>query len=141
MVEGASEARALDEQWIEVEKPGEDEAVDTCDPVARYRWWAQGTVQDVELICGTYKKVVFKKDNGYKSPPNGDWEFSRGADGMGKFVVTFHHMGKVEHAKKHVLYEDPKARNTTFVTKNWRRNQRGRWEWNCEMDVVMWPRE
>ena len=142
MVEVASSASAQtmdqDQGWTAVEKPAEGEAVDTCDPVARYRWWAMGSVQDVELICGTHKKVAFQKDNGQVSPPNGDWEFSRGDDGMGKFVVTFHHQGRVEHAKKHVLHEDPKARNTTFTTRNWKRTRNGCWDWNGDMDVVMW---
>ena len=87
--ENTMASMALDEQSeamaLDVDRPGED----TCESVGRYRWWAQGAIQDVELICGIYRKVIFKKDNGYVSPPNGDWQFSRGADGMGKFVVTF----------------------------------------------------
>ena len=111
---------------------------DTCEPVGRYRWWAQGTIQDVELICGIYKKVVFKEDNGYESPPNGDWQFSRDDDGMGKFVVTFNHKGDVEYMKKHVLHEDPKAKNPIYSTRNWRRNSSGGWSSTGQMDVVMW---
>ena len=135
--EHTMQSMALDEQTSEatLDRPGED----TCDPVGRYRWWAQGAIQDVELICGTYKKVVFKKNNGQVSPPNGDWQFSRDDDGMGKFVLTFHHEGNVEYAKKHTLFEDPEAKNPIYATRNWQRDASGKWTKIVQQhDAAMW---